>query len=360
MRSGVLCVVLGGVLAFATHPEWLAAAWSWSQPQSPGNAPLVPPEILLRAANTAEARGDRAEALRLLSWFCEQHPKHLGVENALAQRTRHHLAMNQMVEARAIYQEFRMRFPASDQQRPLLRALAEGEYNLGNYEYALRSYKDLIGLAIRHVPASTRAEDTAPNNRTAQKAARQQQKQLEAKHNELERLARFNLALSHQQARQPTAAIQAYERFVRRFPNDSRVAEARFRMGILNLELGRLPQALKYFEPLCTREDVAPSLRSASIYHAGRGNEKLMKLEEARHFYGMASVLTPAEDTFRLAALSRLARIIAKTQPLRALEVYRDLAANSNNSVRRAIARQHLIALQGEATVASATREVPE
>ena len=111
---------------------------------------------------------------------------------------------------------------------------------------------------------------------------------------------------------------------------------------------------------MCTREDVDPSLRTASIYHAGRSNEKLMKLEEARHFYGMATALTPTEETYRLASLSRLARLIVKTQPLRALDVYRDLASNSGSSVRRAIARQQLIALQGEATIASATPEVPE
>ena len=253
-----------------------------------------------------------------------------------------------------------MRFPSSDQQSPLLRALAQEEYNLGNYEDALRSYKDLVGLAIRHVPAPTQVEDTAPNSRAARNAVRKQQKKLEATRNELERLARFNLALCQQQAKKPTAAIRAYERFVRRFPTDARVANAHFRMGILNLELGRLTQALEHFEPLCTDEDVAASLRTASIYHAGRSNEKLMQLEEARHFYGMATALTPTEDTYRLAALSRLARLIVKTQPLRALDVYRDLASNSDNSVRRAIARQHLIALQGEATVASATPEVPE
>ena len=360
LRSGLLCVILGGVLTLATHPEWLSTAWSWTQPQSPGHSPLVPAEILLRAANTAETRGDLAESLRLLGWFCEQHPDHAGVEDAMAQRTLHHLALQQLVEAHDTFQEFRVRFPASARQKPLLRALAQREYELGYYEDAMRGYKDLVGLTIRHDGVSARGEDTAPDTRASRKAARKQQKADEKQRNELERLARFNLALCHQKAQQPAAAIRAYERFVRRFPTDARVAEAHFRMGMLNLELGAVEQALEHFEPLCTREDLPMTLRTASIYHAGRSNEKLMNLDEARHFYGMATELLPTQDTYRLAAMSRLARLIEKTQPLHALEVYRDLASNSDNSVQRAIARQRFIKLQGEATVAVATPEEQE
>jgi hypothetical protein len=74
----------------------------------------------------------------------------------------------------------------------------------------------------------------------------------------------------------------------------------------------------------------------------------------------MALPLTPQQDDYRLASLERLARLLEKPEPLRAREVYRDLASHSDNAVRRAIARQRFVALQGEATVAATLPNVEE
>jgi TolA-binding protein len=356
-RSGLLCVLLSGALVVSAAPEWAHEAWTWLRPGSASELPLVPAEILLRAAATAETRGDIKESMRLLRTFTKQHPGHAAVEDAIAQLARHHLASADIKAARAVYHELRSQFPGSSEQRVLLREIAEHELQNEHFEDAMRSYKDLVGLAIRADP-HVHQEDTAPSTAATRALQRQQRMQREDERNEIERLARFNLALCQEKTKHPAAAIRAYERFVRRFPTDERVAEAQYRMGAMHLELGHVLQARRQFEPLCAREDIAPVLRAASIYHAGRCSEKLLENDEARRFYRMATALTPPEDEYRLAALVRLARLIESQEPMRAREVYRDLATNSDNSVRRAIARQRFVSLQGEATVAAASAAV--
>jgi TolA-binding protein len=354
-----LCVLLAGALWVAATPQWLHQAWLWVDPDPTADLPLVPADILLRGATVAETRGDLEESLRLYRMFTEQHPQHSGVEDALAQMARQQLALGDLDAASDIYRELRMRFPDSALQRPLLRQLAEVEFVNGRVEDAMRSYKDLVGLAIRsEIGRST--EDSAPRSAAERTALKARDDRIEQERNEMERLARFNLALCQEKTSHPSAAIRAYERFVRRFPTDARVAEARYRMGALHLELGHVREARHHFEPLCLQEDIAPMLRAASIYHAGRCSEKLMELDEARRFYQLATALTPQSDDYRLASLERLARLLEKPEPLRAREVYRDLASHSDNSVRRAIARQRFVALQGEATVAATLPEVEE
>jgi len=358
-RSGLLCLVLGGVLALSASPEWLQRAWDQVRPDAHDALPLVPADILLRAANTAESRGDLEESLRLYRMFCEQHPDHPGVEDALAQQARQHLSRGELDAAHEDYRVLRVRFPESTLQRPLLRELAEHELEQGRYEEAMRSYKDLVGLAIR--PEERRGlEDAVPESGLSQKAQRALADREERERNELERVARFNLALCQEKTQHPAAALRAYDRFVRRFPTDTRVAEAQYRMGALQLELGRLYEARRHFEPLCVQEDISPVLRAASIYQAGRCSEKLKQLDEARRFYRLAIALEPQEDDYRLASLERLARLLEKPEPMHAREVYRDLASHSDNAVRRAIARQRFVALQGEATVAAVPPNVED
>jgi 23S rRNA G2069 N7-methylase RlmK/C1962 C5-methylase RlmI len=57
--------------------------------------------------------------------------------------------LDQIAEARDTFQEFRVRFPTSDLQRPLLRDVAEREYELGMYEDAMRGYKEIHLRALK-------------------------------------------------------------------------------------------------------------------------------------------------------------------------------------------------------------------
>ena len=125
-------------------------------------------------------------------------------------------------------------------------------------------------------------------------------------------------------------------------------------MGVVARGMGSDEDAVRHFERVWRAEDAAAPFRAASIYLAGLGLEALHRRDEAIDTYRLAAAIECRDNPSRLAALGRLALLLREREPLRALEIYRDVVEHSTNLVERALAQQHLQSLQQESAVAVA------
>ncbi|MFQ5601173.1 MAG: tetratricopeptide repeat protein [Candidatus Krumholzibacteriia bacterium] len=354
VRAAFLCALLGAGLVIAGRPELFWEAVEAMRPELQEDMPRLPADALLRTAEAAHAGRNFEESARLYGLLVAQHPEHSAVEDALIARMHALTALGDAPAAQLALEEYRLLYPSSAKLPRLLLEMATWQYGASHYHQAARGYTDLIALMTRNERTRRPVEDTAPPSAAMRKAIAREKRRLTAERTRVERLARFNLALCYEMEGKPRPALRSYERFVRRFPTDERTAEAQFRMGVLLLEAGRLGQAVQQFKSVCTAERAPVEFRAASIYHAGRCLEKLLHGEDARETYRLAIDVRPFDNDYRLASLSRLAQLLQKREPLRALDIYHDLAESNDHPVRRAIARQHLIELQGESTMAAA------
>jgi TolA-binding protein len=352
-----VCVLLGLGLAIAGHPEVFWAVAERALPGSYEGTPILPADLLLRTADAAHARGNYEASAQLNALLVTQHPQHPLAEEALIARVQALSTLEQRDAMRDAVEELRVMFPRSEKLPSMLAELGRRYFVNADYTEAARCYTDLIGLVTRYERAEIFPDDREQQLGPAMRRARHNEKLARlARRTELERLARFNLALCHDRSGKRRAALRSYERFVRRFPTDARSSEAWFRMGTLELESRHIDVAAEHFGKVYSTS-VAPSeYRAASIYKAGRCLERLRRRDAARETYKLTLEMQPSDDPWRLASLTRLAALLRDPEPLRALEVYRDLAENSTHSVRRAVARQNLVELQAESAMAAVAR----
>jgi TolA-binding protein len=268
-------------------------------------------------------------------------------------------ALERREAMRHAVEELRVLFPRSEMIPKLLADLAARHFHDEEYDQAARCYTDLVGVVTRYDRITAAAEDTGPPQELTPASRRRLHNAKQARvaqRSEMERLGRFNLALSHDRSGKRTAALRAYNRFVRRFPADARSAEAWFRMGVLELQARHPEVAVENFAKVWRSDSAPRDFQVAAIYKGGRCLEGLRHRDEAREVYRLALELEPRDDAWRLASLTRLAILLREPEPVRALEVYRDLAENSAHTVRRAVVQQRLIELQSESAMASVQR----
>jgi TolA-binding protein len=206
----------------------------------------------------------------------------------------------------------------------------------------------------RHDPAEETGLEASPATRAARRALHRERTRVEELRTQMERVARFNLAVCQDLNHNRTGALRSYERFVRRFPADARVFEAYFRMGVLARETQRLELAVESFRAVWQNEQATADYRAASIYQGGLCLEHLARADEARQVYSLVTQTTPPGDPYRLATLQRLAGLLRQHEPLRAMELYRELADYSGHAVDRAVAQQNLLLLQAGTAIATA------
>ncbi|UCE02758.1 MAG: tetratricopeptide repeat protein [Candidatus Latescibacterota bacterium] len=359
LRAAVLCVLLGLGLAVAGYPEFFWGIVQQAFPAARQGTASLPPDLLLRTAEAAHARGNYEASVQLHTLLVTQHPGHPLAEHALVMRFQALAILERPEAMRHTVEQLRVLFPRSEMIPNLLADLGVRHFHDGEYDQAARCYTDLVGVVTRYERISGAAEDTGPPREltpaTRRKLHNAKQARL-AQRTEMERLGRFNLALCHDRSGKRNAALRAYDRFVRRFPADARSPEAWFRMGVLQLKARRPEVAVDHFAKVWRTDPAPRDFKVAAIYKGGRCLEGLRRRDEAREVYRLALELAPRDDAWRLASLTRLAILLREPEPLRALEVYRDLAENSAHSVRRAVVQQHLIELQSESAIASVQR----
>ena len=354
VRAGALCVLLGASLLAAGNPERFWGIVGTLIPETRPDTVALSAPVQLRIADSEYAKGHFKEAARRYTLLITQHPAHPLAEHASLVRIQTHVQSNDLGAAQAALESFRVQSPRHPSLPQLLLDVAALHFRVAEYDRAARNYTDAIALVTRFERAQGRLEDSEPPTPARRRAIHNEKLRRVAETTDIERTARFNLAVCYDMLARDENALSAYKRFVHRFPRDARSAEAYYRAGILERRARRLDAALASFTMVWQLPEAPAAFRAASIYQAGRCLERQRRNAAARDVYGLALALEETSDEHRLAALSRLAFLLRNDEPLRALEIYRDLADHSDGSVYRALARQHLLELQDASAMASA------
>jgi TolA-binding protein len=361
LRSALLCALLVSGLALARHPEAVTGGLQALRVRASGGLQPLPVEVILRDVEAAQAAGRHAEVAQLCQALYIHHADHELAEAAHVHAMRAHVAAGDLVGAGRDLEHLRARHPRSEYLPEALLELAGAQFETGTYAAAAGTYTDLVALVTTAKDARAGEEDTTPAPPPIIRSLRRwnEVKRQERSRTQLERLARFNQALSFARGGDREAAIRAYDRFLCRFPQDTRAAETHFQVAVLQEEAGRLDEAVQHFRAAYAagQNGTAPaSLCSESVFRAGRLLLELRRHEEAAGTLRLALALRPADDEFRLSALAELARLVESREPLRALDLYRELAEHSTRPAWRAVALERLAVLESESAVAAAAR----
>lgn len=354
LRAAALCALLGVTLLAAGSPESLWGVASAVIPALRPDTPNLPAEVQLRIGDAEFARGHYEEALHRYALVVTQHPTHALAERATWQQIQTHIALGDVDAAQSVLQSFRMRAPRHASLPRLLLDVALLQFRGAQYERAARNYTDVVALMTRFERDEASQLENGPATPAERRAEHNEKLRRIAERREIERTARFNLALCYDMEGKDEGALSAYKRFARRFPRDVRSPEAYYRAGILEQRAERLDAALQSFALVWQAPQVPATFRAAGIYQAGRCLERQRRYDEARDIYRLALDLEHVGDAHRLAALSRYAFLLRDSEPLRAMEIYRELADDRTDSVYRALARQHLLDLEQASAMASA------
>jgi len=314
-------------------------------------------DVLVQAVEDAAAAGRESDVQNACARLIAQYPDHPMVEPAYVRLVQGLVMSHDYSGAQRTFDTFRALHPQSSLLPEALLDMAGWQYEIGRYEQAARAYTDLVAMVTNASIVPEHGEDAAPRPILwrSKQLWNEHQRRLKSR-TELERLARFNQALCYEQAGNPEAALRAFERFRARFPQDERLAEANFHEAALNVAVGRNAEALDHFIAAAETASAPPALRSESLYRAGLLLQAARRNDDAIAIYRRAQAVRPSDDAYRVAALAALAQLLEEREPLRALDIYREIADCATQPALRAVALERLSVLERDSAVAAAGR----
>ena len=216
-------------------------------------------------------------------------------------------------EARLAYEQFLSFFPESD-----LRATVE--FRLGLVEFEAKEYS-------RAAVAFTRVLEESVST-------------------DMGSASRYNLALCQKLLGQTEEARASLVRYRADHPRDSRTADVTYQLADMDEAAGRTKEAAQGFEAALALAP-ARALEVEIQYRLGRCREALGDPEGALKAYLRAAASTERRNVFRVSALTRCAALYeSKKSYSRALDVYLDIAHNSQDQELAALAKGRASELQ--------------
>ena len=216
-------------------------------------------------------------------------------------------------EARLGYEQFLSFFPESD-LRPTV------EFRIGLVEFEAKEYS-------RAAVAFTRVLDESVST-------------------EMSSASRYNLALCQKLLGQTEDARASLERYRADHPHDSRSADVTYQLANMDEAAGATKEAAQGFEAAL---NLTPSrgLEVELQYRLGRCRESLGDPDGALRAYLLAAASTERRNPFRVSALTRCAALYeSKKSYSRALDIYLDIAHNSQDQELAALAKGRASQLQ--------------
>jgi TolA-binding protein len=133
--------------------------------------------------------------------------------------------------------------------------------------------------------------------------------------------ALYNRALALVRAGRKEEGLEAFEKFLARFPSRERAERVWLETGTMREELGRTAAAAEAYAKVRS-----PELRAKALFGAARCREKLKQRALARRAYEELYAVNPATDALRLNGLLRLGLLYElDEEPLKAMSVYSEL-----------------------------------
>ena len=158
--------------------------------------------------------------------------------------------------------------------------------------------------------------------------------------------SRYNLALCQKLLGQTDEARVSLERYRADRPHDSRTADVAYQLGDMNEAAGQMKEAAQEFEA-ALNAGPSPALEVELQYRLGRCREALGDPDGALKAYLRAAASTDRRNAFRVSALTRCAALYeSKKSFSRALDVYLDIARNSQDRELAALAKGRATQLQ--------------
>ncbi len=344
-------------IALASHPQVVTRHLGAFNASAAGTANGPSLDALVQQVESAAAAGRESEVQDACARLIAQYPDHPLVEPAYVRLVQGLVAAHDYSGAQRTFDAFRTLHPQSTLLPEALLDMAGWQYEIGRYEQASRSYTDLVAMVTNASFVPEGDEDTAPQPIlwSSKRLWNEHQRRLRDR-TQLERLARFNQALCYEQGGNGEAALRAYERFRARFPQDERTAEANFHEAAIHVAAGRNAEALARFVATADAGKAPAALRSEGLYRAGLLLQASRRTDDAIAIYRRAQDLRPLDDSFRIASLAALAQMLEEREPLRALDIYREIAECSTQPSLRAVALERLAVLERDSAVATATR----
>jgi len=216
-------------------------------------------------------------------------------------------------EARLAYEQFLSFFPESD-LRPTV------EFRLGVMEFEAKEYSPAAVAFTRVLEESVSTE--------------------------MGSASRYNLALCQKLLGQTDDARASLERYRMDRPRDSRTAEVAYQLGDMDEAAGRTQEAAQEFETALA-SGPSRALEVELQYRVGRCREGLGDPDAALKAYLRAAASTDRRNAFRVSALTRCAALYeSKKSFARALDIYLDIAHNSEDHELAALAKGRASQLQ--------------
>jgi TolA-binding protein len=347
-RSLLVCAFLIGAVVIGSRvPKWLDNA-TQRHTSAPTVESTLPLDELLQGIEAAADSSATNRVVELCTALVDRFPDHPVAEPALLRLVQANIRLRDERGIAQAFQMLRARYPHSRLLPEAFLDVASWRFQEHEFAAAASTYTDLVAL-VTSGNGSPAGEDTAPEPVIWRSKALWNAHQRDIRsQTELERLARFDQALSYENGGDRESAVRAYDRFISRFPQDAFVPEARFRMAGLLLAEGRKEEALASYRRVYEDPLAAVAFRCESAYRAGREFQTDRRFEEALAAYRVTQSLQPADNEFRLAALGELAQLLEVRDPKQALALYRELVKTSTSTGVRAVALQRLAVLGGD------------
>ncbi|NTV52739.1 MAG: tetratricopeptide repeat protein [Candidatus Firestonebacteria bacterium] len=220
---------------------------------------------------------------------------------------------NQTTEAVKTYEQFVQNFSNHDLMPEVLSRLGEVHFRSGEYLEAVKAYR----LILDKFPLP-----------------------------EYEANALYNISVCYEQNKMWTDAIGSYLQYYAKFPTGARAVLVILHIGITYHQMQKYQQAAEYLEkalPQTATVDVPEVL-----YRLGESYERLGTVEKAVALYQRALGQKPANNDYRLMAVSQLGALYEKqNKSAEAIAAYRDISKNSRNAEWRQLAVKRIRALEG-------------
>jgi TolA-binding protein len=297
--------------------------------------------------------GQTAKGSEVLETLIEKYPSSAFAADAQFQIAKRHYQAKQYAEAAQGFRRVVSQFPgysAADQAQFLLadsyaQAGSAGEARLG-YEQFLSFFPESDLRSTVQFRLGLMEFESKEYSRAAVAFTQVLEESVST---EMGSASRYNLALCQKLLGQTDEARASLERFRTEHPRDSRAADVSYQLGDMDEAAGRTKEAEQSYR---TALAAGPSraLEVELQYRLGRCREAQGDPDGALRSYLQAAASTERKNPFRVSALTRCAALYeAKKSYARALDIYLDIARNSQDQELAALAKGRASQLQSGA-----------